>query len=180
MSKQISSFNDIEITKNNTLILCDIDDTILYYPKCNDNCSEIIEIMKELHYYLTEEEFCKDLIQLRNIYKHVNKPTHTDYNGFMNMLCKLREHNGKLLFLTARNSSYHKQTKIQLSQIGISCNDNDIHYTNNTITKGEYIKNNININEWDEIIFIDDYVSFIKSVSELFPQIICYNFIVKS
>jgi hypothetical protein len=53
----------------------------------------------------------------------------------------------KLLFLTARNKSFHDNTKKQLLHIGILCEDNDIHYTNNTITKGKYIKNNIDANE---------------------------------
>jgi hypothetical protein len=97
----------------------------------------------------------------------------------MNMVKKIKECNGKLLFLTARNKSNHNKTKQNLTQIGITYNDNDIHYTNNTISKGEYIKNNINVNDWDEIIFIDDYSTYIKSVSDLFPQIICYNFVVK-
>ena len=92
------------------------------------------------------------------------------------MIHKLKTCNGKLLFLTARNNSFHVNTKKQLLDIGILCNDNDIHYTNNNINKGEYIKKYIDLDIWNEIIFIDDYLSFIKSVNDIFPQIICYNF----
>jgi hypothetical protein len=176
MTKLISSFNDIKITKNNTLVLCDIDDTILHYPEC---INRYLEIMKDFKDHLTKEELIQEFYYFCNMYKKINKPTHTDYEGFMNMIHKINECNGKLLFLTARNKSFHDGTKKHLSDIGVSCDDNDIHYTNNTISKGEYIKNNINVNEWNEIIFIDDYLSFIKSVNNLFPQIICYNFIVK-
>ena len=176
MNNQISSFNDVQITQNNTLVLCDIDDTILHYPECVNKC---LEFMKDFIHELTEEEFNKDFNYFCNAYKTINKPTHTDYDGFMNMVRKIKACGGKLLFLTARKKSFHDSTKKHLSQVGISYDDNDIHYTNNTITKGEYIKQNINVDEWNEIIFIDDYLSYIKSVSDLFPQIICYNFIVK-
>jgi hypothetical protein len=177
MNIQISSFNDIKITKNNTLILCDIDNTVLHYPECNNKC---LEIMKDLKNDLTEEEFNRDLNIFCNYYKILNKPIHTDYDGFINMVNKIKESNSKLLFLTARNKSFHNKTKEQLLHVGISCDDNDILYTDNIITKGEYIQNNININEWNEIIFIDDYLSYIKSVNDIFPNIICYNFIVKT
>lgn len=176
MNKQISSFNEIQITKTNTLILCDIDNTVLYYPDCVNKC---LEIMKDFNNNFPDEEFHKEFNDICNIYKTINKPTHTDYDGYINMVNKIKEYSGKLLFLTARNNLSHNRTKKKLLDIGILCNNNDIHYTNNTITKGEYIKNNINVNEWDEIIFIDDYLSYIKSVSDIFPQIICYNFIVK-
>jgi phosphoserine aminotransferase len=178
MNKQISSFNDINITKKNTLILCDIDDTILYYPECISKCLEIMQDLKIP--FSTQEESKTEFNMLCNYYKIINKPTHTDYIGFINMVNKIKELNSKLLFLTARNKSSHNKTKEQLLHVGISCDDNDIHYTNNVTTKGEYIQNNININEWDEIIFIDDYLSYIKSVNDIFPNIICYNFIVKT
>jgi hypothetical protein len=176
MNIKISSFNDVQITKNNTLVLCDIDDTILYYPHCINTC---LEIMKDIKYDFTEEEYNEEFKYFCHMYKHKYKPTHTDYDGFMNMVHKIKEYNGKLLFLTARSKTFHTETKQDLLHIGVSCDDTDIHYTNNTITKGEYIKKYINVNEWDEIIFVDDYLSYIKSVSDLFPQIICYNFAVK-
>jgi hypothetical protein len=144
MNKEITTFNDIQITKNNTLIICDIDNTILYYPDCINKC---LEIMKDLGDNLTEEEYKKELNDCCNIYKIINKPIHTDYNGFNNMINNIKKYNSKLLFLTARNNSSHNFTKKQLLDLDIFCDENDIHYTNNTISKGEYIKNNININE---------------------------------
>ena len=112
MNKQISSFNDIQITKNNTLVICDIDNTILYYPEC---INTYLEIMKDF----TEEEMNKEFNYFCNIYKTINKPTHTDYDGYVNMVNKIKTYNGKLLFLTARNNSCHDATKKQLLHVGI-------------------------------------------------------------
>ena len=44
------------------------------------------------------------------------------------------------------------------------------------MTKGEYIKANINLSQFDNVIFIDDYQSSIASVQALFPEIKCYLF----
>ena len=97
MSKQISSFNDVQITKN-TLIICDIDDTILYYPDCEQTC---IKLAKELYNDYTITEFVKEVKKLYSYYKFIHKPVNTDYDGFQNLTNKLKENDGKLLFLTA-------------------------------------------------------------------------------
>jgi predicted secreted acid phosphatase len=175
---KISSFNDVKIEKNNSLILCDIDNTILYYPDCEKRC---LEIIKEICPDENSKEFKEEFRICCNKYKYITDPTHTDYNGFMNLLNKIKESNSKLLFLTARNKeNYHNKTIKHLSHIGVPFDENDIHYTNATITKGEYIKKYIDIHKWNQIIFIDDYESYIKTVTDLFPQIISYNFHIKS
>ena len=71
MNNIISSFNDVQITKNNTLVLCDIDDTILYYPQCVNKC---LEFMKDFRHHLSEEEFKKDFEYFCNAYKNINIP----------------------------------------------------------------------------------------------------------
>ena len=114
------------------------------------------------------------------MYKHVHKPTPTDNDGFINMMNKISMTNSKLMFLTARTKNYDKTTQKQFNDINILSYDYGIHYTEAKITKGEYIKQNINIEEWDEVIFIDDYLSYIQSVKTLFPQIKCYNFIINN
>ena len=116
MNKQISSFNNIQITKNKTLVICDIDNTVLYYPECINKC---LEIMKDFNDCFTKEKFNKEFNYFCNIYKTINKPTHTDYDGYVNMVNKIKENNGKLLFLTARNNSCNDATKKQLLHVGI-------------------------------------------------------------
>lgn len=178
MAKIIHSFNEIQLTNNlKTLVLCDIDETVLYYPGCNIYCELLIK------------EFCPDgkddpnydneLIDLKNTYRTINKPSHTDYEGFVSMIEKINEIDGELMFLTARGSGFHNGTKKHLKQIGVNQENFKIHYTGAKISKGEYIKRYIDLTKWEQIIFIDDYDTYLQSVMELYPEIICYKFIAK-
>ena len=175
MSKIISSFNQVELTPGvKPLILCDIDGTVLHFPDCDRICKNLV---KDLCPNGTDDPtFEEEFFKLKEMYIHIRDPSHTDYDGFVSMLEKIREMGGKLMFLTARGKIADAWTKKQLKKIGINPEDFDIHYTCNKITKGEYIKNNINLTGWEYVIFIDDYESFIKTVKDLHPQIMCYKF----
>ncbi len=175
MLKTISSFNQVELTPGvKPLILCDIDGTLLHFPDRDNFCENFIkEICPD---GTNDPNYEKELDNLKNMYISIKPPSHTDYNGFISMLKKIREMEGKLMFLTARGSSADAWTKKQLKIIGVNPEDFDIHYTGNKITKGEYIKRYINLTGWENVVFIDDYESFIKTVTELHPQIVCYKF----
>jgi hypothetical protein len=169
MSKTISSFNQVEVSNDlKTLILCDIDDTILHFPDCDTFCENLIKEFRTKH-----EEYEDELKKMKNYYKKIMRPTHTDYDGFDSMIKKL---NGKLMFLTSRNLEGNIWTKNQLKQIGLLPDDFEIHYTGEKISKGEYIERYIDLSGWENVIFIDDYDSYIKSVKDIYPQIICYKF----
>lgn len=172
MFTTISSFNQIKIEKKNTLVLCDIDDTLLYFPGCDEKCHEIL---KDLFKVNNNLNYDYELLKLKNMYRLINEPRHTDYIGFINMIKKI----DKLEFLTARSQSYDEITQRQFKKLNIDNYNFKIHYTNNQISKGEYIKQNINLDKWEEVIFIDDYPSYIETVYNLYPQIKCYNFISK-
>jgi hypothetical protein len=134
------------------------------------------------------EDEINDLAQgMYDMSAMILKAQHTDYDGFVNMYDKVKKLNGKIIFLTARNLSGDKTTKKHLKDIGIndlfgSDNEIEIHYTNNTISKGEYIKNNITTtigeNNFTQIIFIDDYESYIETVLRHYTneEINCYLF----
>jgi len=169
----ISSFDGIKLT-NKTLVLCDIDDTIMHYPQCDEKCKEIVKDLKAMG--LNGEDLMKELIEIRQIYKRINPPSHTDYDGFVSMSNKVSELNGKLLFITARDKLSESWTEKQLKQIGIDPLKYDIHYVGTQISKGEYIKLYIDLTDWDSVIFIDDYESYIKSVLDVHPEIKCYKF----
>jgi hypothetical protein len=175
MSKTISSFKEVELTNSvKPLILCDIDGTILHFPDCDNFCKEFIKEICPLG--PTDPIYNSELENMKNIYMRVRPPTHTDYDGFVSILDKIKQMEGKLIFLTARHRKTDAWTKTQLKQIGIYPEDFEIHYTDSVITKGEYIKRHIDLTGWEHIIFIDDYESFIKSVQVLHPQIVCYKF----
>ncbi len=182
---KISSFDDIKINDQlRPIVICDIDETLLYFDRSYD---KYYKMMKEDNPHCLEDEI-KELAQgMYDMSIMVLKAQHTDKNGFINMYNNVKKLNGKIIFLTARNSSGDKTTKKHLKDVGIndlfgSETEIEIYYTNNTVSKGEYIKNNImpNIeqNDFTQIIFIDDYESYIQTVLEHFSQgeIDCYLF----
>lgn len=177
-SKEINTFYDVEITKHNTLILCDIDETVLRYEKTIDHFYKMVkeDVPNE------EEEFYKneanDFYRMyKSMGKKISHPQHTDIEGFNNMIDQLEKINGSMMFITARNEASMEVTCEHLNDININHEKYKIHFTNNKISKGEYIKKNININDFNDIIFIDDYESYIKSVTNIFnDKIRCYRF----
>lgn len=174
----ITSFDEIELKNDKKyLILCDIDSTILHFPECDKFCEESIRFQR-----LNDEEYKMELKYRKVLYKRMMAPTATDYDGLINMLTKISKTNGKFLFLTSRNFERDDiLTKKHLKQIGLQPDDFVIHYSGGTqMNKGEYIKKYINLSDWDNVIFIDDYDKYIKEVKDIHPQIICYKFIIKA
>lgn len=170
--KTITTFNDVEI-KLNTLIICDIDNTILKYKK---DYNYFVELNNQHinNIYLSHVQAYTDyeLYKANNCYKEI---MHTDFDGFNNMINK---NNGNIIFLTARHRMHDQFTRDQLNIIKI--NDCQIYYTNDDISKGVYIKYNLDLKHYDEIIFIDDQDENLQSVNELNPNIICYKFIINN
>lgn len=172
MILQISSFRQINITKP-TLILCDIDETILTWKK--NEAYFLHQQMKknptlslpEL-YYLARNEFA--------IHRSTVPPKPTDIEGFREMIQTLALHpHSKCMFLTARSASYHTQMDFQ--DIGIDYNAFVVHYTANEITKGQYIKKYIDLSSYQDVIFIDDNMEYIQSVLIEELGIRCFKFV---
>lgn len=173
----INTFNDIKLTNPNTLVICDIDDTLVYWDKKKEDYYEMVQ--NDFPEF-SQEEIDKEALDFLNIYKTIFPPKITDPNGFSNLKEKIKLlPSSKMIFLTARTSDLkndNKFTRKNFETIGLDYNDWEVHYTNNRISKGEYIKKNINLEGYDEIIFIDDYESYIKHVKDIFPHINCYKF----
>jgi hypothetical protein len=172
--EKINSFNQIDISKLNSLVICDIDDTLLYW---NKKPEDLYYLVDELFPNYDKEKKYKEAMQYLNVYKKIQPPIHTDMDRFANLLNKLDENAGKIIFLTARTKSASESwTKKNFNSLGLDYDKYQVHYTDNLTTKGEYIKNNIQIDKYSEVIFIDDYDTYIKSVLDIFPEIICYKF----
>jgi hypothetical protein len=131
----------------------------------------------------TQEEIDKEAQIWLGMYYVMFAPVMTDDNGFHNLLNRIEKSNSEIMFLTARenNEKNVKFTRKNFTDIGLDYDKYSIHYTdNNSISKGEYIKKNIIIKEnkdkYREIIFIDDYESYIKTVNDVLPNVICYKF----
>lgn len=169
----IDSFKSIDFDESKKpLVICDIDHTFLrsifdyqyYYDKLNNEniTTEQLNIM------------INELLEL-NINHGLVK--HTDKEGFFAMLEKVNKLGGKLIFLTARSSVSHIKTMKDLITAGLPNPESyQIHYTNNCISKGEYIKQQNLLRGYDFFVFVDDNPQFLESAIRVNPDINCYLF----
>jgi hypothetical protein len=165
----ISGFNQVAIKGSQTLILCDIDETLLRWEK---SVQDIYNSYKTLHPHLGQSKLETLSEHFYSVYRTQTPAIPTDISGFKALLARLGA--GKLMFLTARSPSYH--TRDDLNNIGLQNYMFDIHFTANKITKGDYIKKYIDLSRYDDIIFIDDNPDYINSVLIHNPTIRCYLF----
>lgn len=168
----ISSFEEILLpSSGKPLIICDIDYTFIcpiYSP----------------HYFVDKFKMKyfdeKSIERISNEYSNrsfkLGHIRQTDPKGFKKMVEQVQQIGGNLIFLTARHVHGHKKTLDDLNKVGLNTHKFKIHYTNNQISKGEYIKMYKLTEGYDYVCFIDDYLDYIHSVVDLFPDINCYRF----
>ena len=175
---EINNFSDINLSNKKTLIICDIDNTLLYYEK---NIDFFYYFLKNHMGKLNDEYLINEAKRLYNLYVNTNNAKPTDYHGFLNMISK---YNVSLVFLTSRHTNSIELTKKHFNQIGLNYDKFIIHYTNNettSINKGDYLLNGfIDMSNYEEIIFIDDNENCLESVQNLLPNIKCYKFVVNN
>ena len=150
----ISGFNQVVIKGTKTLILCDIDETVLRWDKSVDS---VYRELSMSHPHLDHSKLETIAENYYSIYRNQTPAIPTDLSGFKALLARIYE--GKLMFLTARTPSYH--TRDDLNNIGLQNYMFDIHFTANKIPKGDYIKKYIDLSRYDDIIFIDDNPDYI-------------------
>jgi hypothetical protein len=176
--KEINSFDQIPIDLPNTLVICDIDDTLLHFPGLtSEKYKEILEYFNSIN---TDQK-----IALNNANNYWFKifyqtvPIHTDKNGFSRLLSRLDAKSGGLCFLTARpgHQSNIEFTRSNFYSLNLNYDVFKIYYSW-TIPKGEFIKNQINLTDYTNIIFIDDMEYNLLNVNSHFgSQIKCYKFV---
>lgn len=168
MIKQLTNLVKLKLTQN-TLILCDIDDVILYFPKIHrtwwkDTFDELYAIHKD---YDKVEKIQYDMWY--NII-HNNNCLHTiESYELANMLYDTKS---EIEFVTARDISLKYITEEHLSMLS----DKKVHYVGNNC-KGAYIKEHIMPyrKEYNKIIFIDDLLQNVEDVQRI-CNIDCYHF----
>jgi uncharacterized HAD superfamily protein len=137
----INSFQNISITEN-TLIFCDIDETILKYEIINHKWwKDKLEYYYNIHNNHNISNQCAYLEWKEYIYN--NLPSYTDKNGFLKMLDTIKKTNSKLIFITAREKNIKNITIQQLKHLKI--NNYDILFVGKKKTKGLFIKDNFDI-----------------------------------
>lgn len=172
----INTFDKV-IIKPNTLIICDIDDTVLKFEHIDSKWWE-----KKYDYYLTQSQSNDpeqaDSKTLESWIEHVitNNPTHTDSKGFERLLNKIVETKSELIFVTARRIGLEEITKKHFDLVNISNHNYKIYHIGN-IPKGKFIKSNIQNDNFSHVIFIDDLNKNLESVFNVFGnKIVLYKF----
>lgn len=186
----VSTFNDIIIVKN-SLVICDIDETLLYYEGIDKKWwSETF-----YRYYQIHKDYDKaDQLCLAEWTSHITSadkyPFFTDRAGYANMIAKINETNSQIVFLTARCEYLRDMTLKHLHHLNI---DNPILHFTGGQCKGKYILENIlnvnvranvraNVNsDLRNIIFIDDRLQNIVDVKNKLINfnLTCYLFIMQ-
>lgn len=164
--QKISDFNQIKINENcSTLILCDIDDTVMIY-----NC-----IPKD--YWKIEES--KDIQEMKNMklkewesYIKECDPELT-CNNFLKFYENVRNnYDSDIIFITARAKYMEDYTHNHLDLLDIP-KERNIYHLDHT-PKGIFIYKNIDCSKYKEIIFIDNDLENINSVNDFFGEKIKY------
>ena len=170
----INTFNDILLIEGTKpLVICDIDHTFI---RPRNDYKFYYDLMSEK--FESEEDRNELAQQLMSSSYNLGVIKQTDEDGFKNLLERIKNLDGKLIFLTARSADYHDKTLQDLKQVHLEDHDKyEIHFTNAKISKGSYLMTNKDILEgYDHISFIDDYTCYLDSVSSKFPDIKCYQF----
>jgi len=171
----INTFSNINISQN-TLILCDIDDTILKF----DNINQIWWKNRFNYYYSLSNNYDDADLQVLNEwidYIEINNPKFTDKNGFIKLLHKINKTNSEIIFITARESYLEKLTQKHFEYVNLSSFNYKIYHIGD-VSKGTFINLNFDIEKYSNVIFIDDLDKNLESVYEIFQnKIIKYKFI---
>jgi hypothetical protein len=161
--KPIHSFSEIDIQKN-TLILCDIDDTILHHPAINVNWIMIIHNFFHIKYHADNGHHNRPQTEMEiNQYLDTVFETipmrHTDRAGFFAMVGGATE----FALVTARQPTTKDFTYDNLRCLGIDPEKYAVHFSGN-MGKGDYINLHFDLSKYDRIVFIDDQPRNLENV----------------
>lgn len=175
--KTIKTFKSIQFEPNSRpLVICDIDFTFI---KCSYSLFHFLNLLSigNKHFDISDDFYKQEAYRLLEYAYNTGSVKQTDREGFNDMLKKIQELGGKLIFLTARGIMYHNKTINDLKLAGFkNPEDYDIHYTNNDIPKGEYILKTNLAKDFKDVFFIDDNMGNITGVVEKFPAFKCFLF----
>jgi len=173
MIKHINSFSGISPIKPNTLVVLDIDDTIISFPNIHKDWWN--ETYTNLYYYDKQNAYKQtNLLWLDRIVK--SKPSLIDKKNFNKFLEQISQNNCELIFLTARDENIAELTINQLKYCNIDINPTKVFYNRHKGKELEYIVRNIYPNV-KNIVFVDDLIENLINVAYTFntPKLFKYN-----
>ena len=153
----VSTFSEIDI-KPNTIIFCDIDDTLIHHPFLNNEWTTMLNIFFNMkHYNQTGEYNFIESTKATEAYLDsvfAERPIlHTDREGFFAMVGLAK----RLVFITARPPSTIDFTYQNLRSIGVEPEQFEVRFSG-AEKKGVYIAREFGaeLRGYDSVVFIDD------------------------
>ena len=165
--QKIKNYDKIDVSLKNTLLVLDIDETIIKFPNINqkwwdDNYGE--------QYKIHEIKKARDIV-LKKWINIINKfkPIMLDKEKFDQMINKSNKLNHKIIFLTARIPELNEITKKNLSDCEIDYYENNLYHLPyqepRAKNKGQIIREVVNqLDNIENIIFVDDMMHNMESV----------------
>ncbi len=167
-SHSITSFNQVNIIPN-SLIVLDIDDTILGFDGIDDKwwIDRIQYYMEKSYDYKTADHMAlTDWIN----YIKVNKPKLLDKINFLEFLDSAYKLGCEVILLTARKECFKELTYQHVKDLDIDIETDKIYFNEN---KGIELKNILEnkYTNYKNIIFIDDNIKNIINVQNTFENV---------
>ncbi len=180
MNKKINTINNFKniIIKDNTLVLCDIDETIIKIKNIDrewwNNTKLFYSGFMEKK---SEIEHASFSYWLKYVSKH--QAEFTDKDGFLYLLDQIKNtNNSNIIFITSRPEKCVSITKKHFNDIDLDYNSYQTYHLNFK-PKGEFVYNNIDISNFNNILFFDDHQGNLDNVYNYFGNLITlYKFVV--
>jgi len=173
MIKYINSFSQINISNLKTLVVLDIDDTLISFKDVNTiwwdiNYKKLYPIYKENTY--------NHLEKLWTDYIFNNNPMKLDTDNLTSFLKNIKNNNHELVILTARDKSILELTMRHLYDCGIYIDSSRVFFNRNKGYELKKIVMNL-FPDVDNIIFVDDIIQNLVNVEISFniPELLKYN-----
>ena len=169
----VSTFFKIPL-KDNSIVILDIDDTILQYKEISTSYwTELYEHYYNIHNDINIANKLTSNDWIENV--KLNLPVHTDRDGFFDLLTRATNQHCKVVCVTARDKSSKDITHKHLNLLDIF--DIDVYFAENdkSIVINDIINNEDK--EYSSLIFVDDRESNLDNVNNFFGEmVICYKF----
>lgn len=156
--RTIQKFSEIDIQPN-TIVLCDIDDTLLHHPAINPAWTNFVHTFFHItgNYdrnvsHQKASKYCDEIFDLIPM-------EHTDRSGFFDMV----EKSAEFVFVTARPEVAKDFTYMNLKSIDVDPEKHKVYFSSG-VPKGDYIKRNFDLTNYDHVVFIDDQVGNLENV----------------
>jgi|LauGreDrversion4_2_1035121.scaffolds.fasta_scaffold179948_1 hypothetical protein len=175
MIQQVISFDQIPVTLN-TLVVLDIDETIMAFPKINKTWWRET---REKHFNSSNDKSVADNLTNEEWRKYVevNKPFLLDEKKLKIFLEEIETKSCQLVLLTARDPIMTEITNLHLSHCELAITPDQVIHDKN---KGEALACIVRTYpEISKIIFVDDFEKNLLNVQARFEQDDMKNFELK-